>query len=573
MPKTAPSSTSTAALTAYCDAKALTAALQLATTSGALTSVLPVTWRSLTSVVSIFFNSTRLFLPEPAASTGGGAPQQNVEFNITAYIFRIPIVLELRALLTTSAGDDPQIVIKNPSLVTPGEEEQALSQQSTGDISWSTILNIIEELVEPWLLQLAFELPVLQIQELYGSDINAKLVGLQIVPTRKEALLAAQVELGEDKCPKGACFAPGLIRFPSEAALSRGSKLSLLSGSKQGTHHSGAGGGVSNPDVVTGQIYLMVSEAATNMILAALIDSEKPYDLNEKDKLVGRTKVGIQSTVRVDSIVLDLERSETKARAKILFEKTLIGIRLFGGWSWTRLRIKSARAKVDIRTDTDEHTAWIVLEEFKKLRIRLKSRRLLHFPTELLNEIINIAIKAYLPKLNDNFHNETVELLTLPEMLPGTKIPVHFDFVGRGLWFAEGVSLGRISIDGAPGGDPLNRPPTGTYHVQMQSGASTLLLDPWAPPQGAYAIRVRFTVQSPSSGSYGVLVSDLLSGNARVFPADSNAPQQPDTTYEFTYPASRLTQLLWQVNWSLNGSETLTIDLTMEAVTDDGSQD
>jgi hypothetical protein len=283
-----------------------------------------------------------------------------------------------------------------------------------GVMEADVLVNEAVKLLIPHLQAWVAKLPFPQFHNLFGTTLNAVLVDVDVCEVQGQYMLCAAVEFEGHEAVSTAVAA---LSTPPFARTS------------------------------SGTLMLLVSEKAMSLVIHSLLVGHE-VELRRKQR-EAKMRLGIQSRVRAEAARFEIRGSFARVSVRLRFKKTRGGVKLGGSWKWIRVKLKSARAGVDIALVTEERGVHLVFKGIRKLDVKVKGRTL-GISADMLEKVIAGGIDEFLPVLNRWFRGKRFELFQLPDTIPGTQIPMPFIFAPDGLRLGSGVILAEFTL--APGG-------------------------------------------------------------------------------------------------------------------------
>jgi hypothetical protein len=417
---------STASLAAYVDAAAVNRLLQrwLDLNPSALSWKADGQWLS-------FHWSFDVQIPEPPAVSfgpqGAGAdPRANVGIrasNVQVSVgikpmppLKLAFDLTLDASVTTAGA---RIEIGDISVrLTPCAGVALTEDHKRGGLNEGAVKDAVEAVLSPAVKRWAIGLPLPQVHELFGADLDAALVGVSVPDVHGTYMLCAIAELSRHA---GAARTSLRAPAPPEAARARGD---------------------------AGKVILLVAEAALNLASDVLLERQVSR-IRQTRKELG-AKIGLKTRVRTDIVKIRIPGPTASASAKVSFRKTRGGVRWGSSWTWARVRIKNARARVDLSLGMHAggRAGNITFRGIHDLKVKVK-RGQWGVSARTLDDLIDDIVDELLPLVNRWLRGKRIELFRLPDTIPGTQIPLGLRFAHHGLRFSRGLVMAEVVIDPA----------------------------------------------------------------------------------------------------------------------------
>jgi hypothetical protein len=362
------------------------------------------------------------FGPQGAGAKPGaniGIRVSNIQVSLTVTILSIPITLPLAfdvALSASLATAGERIVLGDFSFsiqfASQGGTKLTEEHKRSG-LTEKLLDDTVKDVVVPELQKWVLGLPLPQIHELFGTDLDVTLVDVSVPDVHGTYMLCAIAELSRHA---GAMRALRPPPAPPETVRERG---------------------------LTGKIILLVTEQAVNLAGDTFLEGHI-YPFRQTRRECG-TKMGLKARVRIDTVGIHIPGPVARTSAKATFRKPRGGIKCGGSWTWIRINIKNVSSSVDMSLDTrnEGRTGNLVIEGIRRLDAEVK-RGECCISARTLDDLLDDAIDDFLPEVNRQLRSKPLELFRLPETIPGTKIPVDLQFAPDGLRFSPGLVVAEV---------------------------------------------------------------------------------------------------------------------------------
>jgi hypothetical protein len=196
-------------------------------------------------------------------------------------------------------------------------------------------------------------------------------------------------------------------------------------------------------------LVMMSAEAVTALIAAALPPLSQPFD--ERARAAG-FGAGIRGTVRAAPPVLRVHGGDGTVATTVSFSALEAGIKLpIGGWTWLPVPAPTTALAIDHVLAGAARAATLTLTGVAELRVSFDWPARLAPVERVTAGLLNTILERFRGRIGTALAGRTVELVSLPETIPGPSArPVRIHIEPGGIGYAGSSLRALLRLVTAP---------------------------------------------------------------------------------------------------------------------------
>lgn len=247
----------------------------------------------------------------------------------------------------------------------------------------------------------------------FGRDVDARLVDMHVVEVRERPLLCITATLG-----------------PGDHEIQRAplpERLALIP----------------PPDDV-GSLVIIVPQSIINTLMESVIGDFK-HEIRLSIKAMG-SKARLKGSICIEAPDIELQPGRMDVDLAVRFKKLKGGMSVMGATTWTKLRIKKFSIGMDLQLETgsDGRKASLHIEEVDKAKAKFRGGGSLS--SVLFQQMVDQAIGIFNREIANRFEGKRIQLIDLPDTILSSSLPVKVRLGPHGLSVQQSAIIADLRL-------------------------------------------------------------------------------------------------------------------------------